>query len=391
MHASTPRGGPPLTSSRWRPRCGAAGLLAGSLLVGGCGVSDPEAPAPTGVVPPSTPRVEQTPTPSSDGSSAPPEPVVAGVPAGGVEVVASGLPLPWSVAALPDGSALVSLRDEARLVRVTPAGEVVHVEITSPDGTLAGAAPAGEGGLLGLALSPGFAEDGLVYADVTRAEDDAVVRAVLDGDALGEPEVLLQGIPRARVHNGGRLAFGPDGMLYATTGDAREAALAQDSSSLAGKILRLTADVAPAPGNPQEGSPVWSLGHCNVQGLGWDEQGRMYATEPGADTWDELLVTAGASYGWPEVEGPGGRRRHSGGLHRPGRVGGRRRRPRPAGWRSSTTPSGSAPCAASGCGASRSRPPPPVAPSGSQNRTSWASTGACATSRPPPAAGPCGS
>ena len=281
--------------------------MAGALLVGGCGASGPESPAPTGVVPPSTPRAPQTPSPSSDETTGPPEPVVAGVPAGEAEVVAGDLPLPWSVAALPDGSALVSLRDEARVVRVTPEGDVVDVASASPDGTFGGAAPAGEGGLLGLALSPDFVEDGFVYAYVTRAEDNAVVRAVLDGDSLGEPEVLLEGVPRAQVHNGGRLAFGPDGMLYVTTGDARDPALAQDPKSLAGKVLRLSPDGAPAPGNPEEGSPVWSLGHRNVQGLGWDEQGRMYATEFGADTWDELnLVTPGGNYGWPEVEGPGG-------------------------------------------------------------------------------------
>jgi len=303
---SEPRPRRPLPTGGWRPRGGTAGLLAGALLVGGCGTSGSGSPAPTGVVPPSTPQAPRT-SSSADGTSSTPEPVVAGVPSGEAEVVVGDLPLPWSVAALPDGSALVSLRDEARVVRVTPEGEVVDVVSASPDGTVGGAAPAGEGGLLGLALSPGFAQDDLVYAYVTRAEDNAVVRAVLDGDALGEPEVLLEGIPRAQVHDGGRLAFGPDGMLYVTTGDAREAALAQDPASLAGKILRLAPDGAPAPGNPQEGSPVWSLGHRNVQGLGWDEQGRMYATEFGADTWDELnLVTAGANYGWPEFEGPGG-------------------------------------------------------------------------------------
>ncbi|WP_299033757.1 sorbosone dehydrogenase family protein [uncultured Pseudokineococcus sp.] len=307
MDVLRPRPRRPLPPDGRRPRHGVAGLLAGALLVGGCGASEPATPVPTGVVPPSTPQAAQTPSSSPDATPPPPEPVVAGVPADEAEVVAGDLPLPWSVAALPDGSALVSLRDEARVVRVSPDGDVVDVATTSPDGSFGGAAPAGEGGLLGLALSPGFAEDGLVYAYVTRADDNAVVRAVLDGDSLGEPEVLLEGVPRARVHNGGRVAFGPDGMLYVTTGDARDPVLAQDPDSLAGKVLRLAPDGAPAPGNPEEGSPVWTLGHRNVQGLGWDAQGRLYATEFGADTWDELnLLTAGANYGWPEVEGPGG-------------------------------------------------------------------------------------
>lgn len=297
-------------------RPASAAALVAALALAACGGPDPESsPAPTGVVPSATPGASAStstaPAPSTsvpaDAGVGAGQPVVAGVPTGAAEVVADGLPLPWSAAALPDGSALVSLRDEARVVRVTPDGEVVDVATTSPDGTFGGALPRGEGGLLGLALSPSFAEDGLVYAYVTREDDNAVVRAVLDGDSLGEPEVLLEGVPRAQVHNGGRLAFGPDGMLYVTTGDSRQPELAQDPSSLAGKVLRLTADGGPAPGNPQEGSPVWTLGHRNVQGLGWDARGRLYATEFGADTWDELnLLVPGSNYGWPQVEGPGG-------------------------------------------------------------------------------------
>jgi glucose/arabinose dehydrogenase len=285
----------------------AAGL---AVALAACAAEDP-APTPTASVPPAAPT---TSAPATTPASPPPTaeapaavaPTAAGVPTGEVEVVADGLPLPWSAVALEDGSALVSLRDEARLVRVTPDGDVVDVTTTAGDGTVGGAAPAGEGGLLGLALSPTFAEDRLLYAYVTRADDNAVVRAVLDGDALGEPEVLLDGIPRAQVHNGGRIAFGPDGMLHVATGDAREPGLSRDPSSLAGKVLRLTPDGDPAPGNPTAGSPVWSQGHRNVQGLGWDGQGRLWASEFGQDTWDELnLVEGGADHGWPDVEGPG--------------------------------------------------------------------------------------
>ncbi|WP_322790236.1 PQQ-dependent sugar dehydrogenase [Pseudokineococcus marinus] len=257
-------------------------------------------PSPTSPVP----TTSAAPAPAAPTTAAP---SATGTPTGPAEVVAEGLPLPWSVVALPDGSSLLSLRDEARVVRLTAAGDVVEVPTTSPDGTFGGALPRGEGGLLGLALSPSFGEDGLVYAYVTREGDNAVVRAVLSDDGLGEPETVLEGIPRAQVHNGGRLAFGPDGLLYVTTGDARQPELAQDPASLAGKVLRVTPDGEPAPGNPTEGSPVWTLGHRNVQGLGWDAQDRLYASEFGQDTWDELnLLEPGRNYGWPEVEGPGG-------------------------------------------------------------------------------------
>ncbi len=223
------------------------------------------------------------------------------------EVVATDLDVPWSVVALPDGTALVSLRDEARVVWVGPDGAVTPVAATGPDGRVPGVAPSGEAGLLGLALPPDAGPGTTsLYAYTSTATDNRVLRLPLSVDrrSLGEPEVLLDGIPLARNHDGGRLAFGPDGMLYVTTGDAGDRDSAQDPGSLAGKILRLTPDGEPAPGNPDPGSPVWSLGHRNVQGVGWDAAGRMYASEFGQDTLDELnLVTPGGNYGWPDVEG----------------------------------------------------------------------------------------
>ncbi len=124
---------------------------------------------------------------------------------------------------------------------------------------------------------------------------------------LGTPTTIIDGIPSARNHNGGRLAIGPDGYLYVTTGDASDTGAAQDPASLGGKILRVTTDGAIPADNPFAGSPVYSLGHRNVQGLGWAADGTMYASEFGQNTWDELnIITPGGNYGWPEYEGMSG-------------------------------------------------------------------------------------
>jgi glucose/arabinose dehydrogenase len=214
------------------------------------------------------------------------------------EVVASGLEAPWGLAFLPDGDALVSERDSGRVLRVAPGAEPREV------GTVPGVDAGGEGGLLGLAVSPEFERDQLVYAYLTGQGDNRIVRFRLGG---GPVEVLLDGIPKAGIHNGGRIAFGPDGMLYAGTGDAAERGNAQDPGSLGGKILRLRPDGGIPADNPDPGSPVWTLGHRNVQGLAWDGQGRMFATEFGQNRVDEInRIEKGGNYGWPEVEGTGG-------------------------------------------------------------------------------------
>ena len=213
------------------------------------------------------------------------------------EVIATGLSVPWGLGFLPDGSALVAERTNGEVSRLTPGSDPVPVT------TIAGVVPAGEGGLLGLAVSPAFAEDNLVYVYFTAASDNRIARFRLD--APQEQEVVLDGLAKANIHNGGRIAFGPDGMLYAGVGDAAVTGDAQDASSLNGKILRLTPDGdVPESGNPFPDSLVYSLGHRNVQGLAFDADGQLYASEFGQNTWDEVnLIEAGANYGWPIVEG----------------------------------------------------------------------------------------
>ncbi len=219
--------------------------------------------------------------------------------------VATGLRSPWGLAFLPGGGALVSERDTGRIVRVAAEGTTEIV------GEVPGVDSGGEGGLLGLTLSPEFGEDRLVYAYYTAAEDNRVVRMRYNpsrppGEQLAPPDPVLTGIGKDRLHNGGRIAFGPDGLLYIATGDAREPSRAQDPGSLNGKILRVDRDGRPAPGNPAD-TPVYSLGHRNVQGLAWDAEGQLWASEFGENRYDELnLIRPGGNYGWPQVEGPGG-------------------------------------------------------------------------------------
>ncbi len=161
--------------------------------------------------------------------------------------------------------------------------------------------------------------------------------------------MILDGIPQGHIHDGGRLAFGPDGYLYASTGETGDGALAQDRDSLGGKILRITTDGDPAPGNPDPDSPIWTYGHRNVQGLAFDDQDRLWASEFGANTFDELnLIEKGNNYGWPMVEGRGDQR----GATSTRRSSGRPTPPRPPAWPGSTATCGWRRCAASGSGGS---------------------------------------
>lgn len=254
-----------------------------------------------------TPGDGRTATGAAPGASSPRTAFPAPPAKGSVKVlrtVAEGLKTPWGLAPLPGGDLLVSSRDEGTILRIDRrTGRKTEL------GTVSGVAPAGEGGLLGIALSPDYAADRMIYAYFTSASDNRVVRMRYDerrpaGEQLGAPDTVFKGIPKGFIHNGGRIAFGPDGMLYAGTGESGRRGLAQDKKSLGGKILRMTPDGEPAPGNPFPGSVVYSYGHRNVQGLAWDRRQRLFASEFGQDTWDELnAIRPGGDYGWPVAEG----------------------------------------------------------------------------------------
>jgi glucose/arabinose dehydrogenase len=223
-----------------------------------------------------------------------------------VTVVATGLEAPWDLAFLPSGDVLVTERPGR--VRLVHGGKLEPENVAELE-----VGARGEAGLLGIALHPGFPKRPYVYLYATHpaGHENRVLRFRLAaggpaGIRLKDQRVLLGGIPAATVHDGGRLAFGPDGMLYATTGDAREPARAADPHSLAGKILRLTPDGSVPDANPFAGSPAWSYGHRNPQGLAWDKAGRLYASEHGPTgefglcCHDEVnLIQRGGFYGWP--------------------------------------------------------------------------------------------
>ena len=217
-------------------------------------------------------------------------------------VVATGLEVPWGLAFLPDGSALVSERDSDKIKHVSPEGSVSYV------GKVEGVDGDGEGGLLGIALSPSYASDHLLFAYYTHGAENVISRMTYVDAGLSRQLVVFDGIPSGSIHNGGRLAFGPDGYLFVGTGEAGRGSPAQDKHDLGGKILRITIDGDPAPGNPFDGSPVWSYGHRNVQGLGFDQRGQLWAAEFGQNRWDELnRIEKGGNYGWPVVEGRAGK------------------------------------------------------------------------------------
>ncbi|MER6911171.1 PQQ-dependent sugar dehydrogenase [Streptomyces sp. NPDC000594] len=226
-----------------------------------------------------------------------------GVPdPGPVSTLASGVDVAWGLAFLPDGTGVYTERNTFNVHRLTKSGQK----------TLLGKVPnsqttGGEGGLMGVEVSPDFATDRYLYFLHTSSEGNRIARMKLEtNNTLTGYTVLLRGMDKSRFHNGGRLRFGPDGKLYASMGDAQGPSKAQDRNSLNGKILRINQDGSIPSDNPF-GNAVWSMGHRNPQGIDFDSRGRLWQAEFGDGTMDEVnLIQKGGNYGWPGCEGTGG-------------------------------------------------------------------------------------
>jgi len=269
----------------------AACAAAAAALLAGCssGGYEPTGPwvpqvdgPPPAVAPPPDTDVPEPPDPDS-----PPTTLPDGEDP---NVVASGLDTPWGLAVLPDGSALVGERRTGRILQVFPDRSDPVVATT-----IGGLDASGDGGLLGLAISPAYREDSLIYAYATTATDNRILRFSLGGT----PQPIVTGIPKGATGNGGRIAFGPDEVLYVGTGDTGNAALAADPASLAGKVLRFDIFGRPVPGEPTDASPIVTRGHSNVTGLCFDGADRLFVTETAPSPGDELnLLVPGGDYGW---------------------------------------------------------------------------------------------
>ncbi len=215
-----------------------------------------------------------------------------------IVIVAEELEIPWELAFLPGGEMLIAERP-GKLIMIGE--DIISIPVE-------GVRHVGEGGLLGMVLHPQFEDNFQLYlymtSDTERGIENRVVRYLFKDGELSEKIVILEGILGARFHNGGRIDFGPDGYLYITTGDSQQADIAQDSESLAGKILRVRDDGSVPEENPF-GNEIYSLGHRNPQGITWDREGQLWSTEHGPTARDEInMIESGKNYGWPEITGP---------------------------------------------------------------------------------------
>lgn len=217
------------------------------------------------------------------------------------KVIAQNLTVPWEVTQLPNSDLLFTERS----------GKLQRIGKETSSQSIEGVEHIGEGGLLGLAVHPDFANNKFIYLYFTTRSDNGlnnrVERYRLEGHKVVDKVIIIFNIPGATHHDGGRLAFGPDKLLYITTGDAGNESFAQDKTSLAGKILRLKDDGGIPEDNPF-GNAVYSYGHRNPQGLAWDDRGQLWATEHGRSGvqsgLDELnIIKKGVNYGWPEIQG----------------------------------------------------------------------------------------